>query len=104
MMLLQAPVKANLQFPCTEEALGSEYNPLNATSAEVKGTGTSDQYPVGDLSSRFGKLAGFEEVHITFNDTNLPLYGTTSVVGRSFVFNRDRDNERWLKASYSIQS
>lgn len=96
----EAPVKANLQFPCTEEALGLEYNPLNVSSAEVKGSGTSDQYPIGDLSSRFGKLAGFEQVHTTLNDTNLPLYGTTSVVGRSFVFSRDRDNERWTCGTF----
>ena len=98
----QAPVKANLLFPCTEESLGAQYNPLNV-SVNVRGSGTSDQYPVGDLSSKFGKLTGFDEIHATLNDTNLPLYGATSVVGRSFVLNRDSDNERSLNLiSYFI--
>lgn len=95
-----APVKVDLQFPCTEATLGVQHNPLNATalttSAAFHTAGTSDQYPVGDLSNKFGQLTGFKQVHAVFNDTNLPLYGPTSVVGRSFVFNRAADNERYV--------
>ena len=90
----QAPVKADLLFPCTEKSLGLQYNPLNVSGTDVKDSGTSDQYAMGDFSSKFGNLTGFKEVHTVFNDTNLPLYGATSVVGRSFVLNRARDNER----------
>lgn len=88
-----APVKVDLQFPCTEAALGKQHNPLNA-SFTSNPAGTSDLYSVGDLSSKFGPLTGFKEIHAVFNDTNLPLYGSTSVVGRSFVLNRAKDNER----------
>ena len=30
-----------------------------------------------------------------FNDSNLPLYGATSIVGRSVALNRASDGERW---------
>ena len=92
-----APVKVDLQFPCTEAALGKQHNPLNASFTNIP-AGTSDLYSVGDLSSKFGPLTGFKEIHAVFNDTNLPLYGSTSVIGRSFVLNRAKDNERY----YSI--
>lgn len=69
------------------------HNPLNVSLGAQ--SGTFDQYPVGDLSSKFGQLAGFKVIHTVFNDTNMPLYGPTSVVGRSFVLNRAADNERY---------
>lgn len=90
----QAPVKVDLQFPCTEATVGSSHNPLNVSASDIQ-AGTSDQYPIGDLSSKFGQLAGFSVIHAVFNDTNMPLYGVTSIIGRSFVLNRARDNERW---------
>lgn len=90
----KVPVKPDLQFPCTQATLGNVHNPLNATTTPDIQTGTSDQYPIGDLSSKFGELAGFNDVHAVFNDTNLPLYGQTSIIGRSFVLNRADDNER----------
>ncbi len=81
-------MKVDLQFPCTEAALGSSHNPLNISVGSDIQYGTSDQYPVGDLSSKFGQLAGFSVIHAVFNDTNMPLYGATSIIGRSFVLNR----------------
>jgi uncharacterized membrane protein len=73
------------------------HNPLNVSLVSDVQAGTSDQYPVGDLSSKFGQLAGFSVIHSVFNDTNMPLYGATSIIGRSFVLNRARDNERYIK-------
>ncbi|XP_046653346.1 uncharacterized protein LOC124344000 [Daphnia pulicaria] len=93
--IYSAPVKVDLQFPCTESSLGMPHNPLNVSLVSDVQAGTSDQYPVGDLSSKFGQLAGFSVIHSVFNDTNMPLYGATSIIGRSFVLNRARDNERW---------
>ena len=91
-------MKVDLQFPCTESSLGMLHNPLNVSlSSDVSLAGTSDQYPVGDLSSKFGQLAGFSVIHSVFNDTNMPLYGATSIVGRSFVLNRARNNERYIR-------
>ena len=93
----QAPVRGDLQFPCTEQAIGVPLNPLRVnTSLDVSnGGGTPDQFPIGDLSSKFGQLTGFTQVNAIFNDSNLPLYGATSIIGRSFVLNRATDNERW---------
>jgi len=91
-------VKSDLQFPCTEAALGRLHNPLNISRSGMDlQAGTADQYSIGDLSGKFGKLDGFPEVHAVFNDTNLPLYGSTSVIGRSFVLMRKFDNERLNK-------
>ena len=100
---LKAPVKSDLQFPCTEAALGRVHNPLNVSSSGSDlQTGTADQYPIGDFSGKFGKLDGFNEVHAVFNDTNLPLYGSTSVIGRSFVLMRKFDNERYSSSDRYI--
>ena len=73
------------------------HNPLNVSVGSDVQAGTSDQYPVGDLSSKFGQLTGFSVIHSVFNDTNMPLYGATSIVGRSFVLNRAVDNERYIQ-------
>jgi hypothetical protein len=54
---------------------------------------------VGDLSSKLMSLAKMEEVKsMKFSDTNLPLSGTFSVVGRSIVL-RDTSGARWVCAN-----
>ena len=56
---------------------------------------TSDQFKVGDLSGKFGNLAGLAAVNYTFSDSNLPLFGQESIVGRSLVLSFSNDSA-WL--------
>ncbi len=49
------------------------------------GTGTFDQYEVGDLSGKYGSLKGKNNVVGRFVDPNLSLFGPQSVERRSIV-------------------
>ena len=58
---------------------------------------TSDQFEIGDLSGKFGYLAGFNDFSGTFTDPNVPLFGPYSILGRSIVIHRnDADGTRWV--------
>lgn len=66
------------------------------TYSPANGTGSDDQYEVGDLSGRYGNpLNGQTSVGVTEMDSNLPLRGPLSVVGRSIVIHK-ADSSRWL--------
>ena len=49
--------------------------------------GTVDAYEVGDLSGKYGTT--FNAKTSTFNDYNLPLFGTNSILLRSFAIRRN---------------
>ncbi|XP_077425870.1 uncharacterized protein cusr [Vanacampus margaritifer] len=81
------PIKPNRTVPCSAANIGGHYNPLsvNISQSPDPGTGTVDQYEIGDISGKFGlltQLTESEEIHI---DSNLPLTGPYSIVGRSVV-------------------
>ncbi|XP_014242345.1 uncharacterized protein LOC106662638 [Cimex lectularius] len=92
------PVLEILEFPCQQNTLYEVYNPFNAPSS-LQG-GTPDQLRVGDLSGKFGTLSGHMSVkEIGFNDTNLMLFGQTSIIGRSLVLYTKTHNKRWACSS-----
>lgn len=49
------------------------------------GAGTPDQYPVGDLSGKYGSLAGKDNVFAHLLDPTLPLSGPESIMGRILI-------------------
>eukprot|EP00094_Tigriopus_californicus_P005910 TCALIF_05695-PA protein Name:"Similar to sodE Superoxide dismutase [Cu-Zn] 5 (Dictyostelium discoideum)" AED:0.01 eAED:0.01 QI:0/-1/0/1/-1/1/1/0/1143 len=95
------PVQDHLEFPCTGDAVGGHFNPFDydASASPKPGEGTPDQYEIGDLSGKYGSLDGKNEIRGIFNDSNLPLFGLNSIVGRSIVIHKKFKAERWACAS-----
>lgn len=48
--------------------------------------GTKDLYPAGDLSGKFGTLAGIRHVTTTLLDPTIMLFGSYSVLGNVFLY------------------
>lgn len=80
-----APVERYLEFPC-ETLVGVWGSSKNKTSSRDK------QTEIGDLSGKFGYFDDLKEVKESFNDTNLPLFGYNSILGRSIVINKREKN------------
>ncbi|XP_034664777.1 uncharacterized protein LOC117899105 isoform X1 [Drosophila subobscura] len=103
----KTPVEANLAFPCEASTLYGHWNPfeVNPKSSPPPRQGTSDQYELGDLSGKFGGLNGLTQYEDSYNDTNLPLFGYNSIIGRSVVIHKHQRNARWacstLERGYS---
>lgn len=75
----------NLEFPCEESTLYGVFNPFNAPKTGVN-HGTPDQLRVGDLSGKFGEFDSQTPIQKVFhNDTNLRIFGPSSILGRSLV-------------------
>ncbi|KAK9501516.1 hypothetical protein O3M35_012226 [Rhynocoris fuscipes] len=92
------PVLEILEFPCEENTLYGVYNPHLANPHLVarQHGATPDQLPVGDLSGKFGQLNGYSSVQkIGYNDSNLMIFGQTSILGRSLVFHSNANGRRW---------
>lgn len=73
--------------PCSNANIMGHYNPLAivASNSPPAGTGTVDQYEIGDISGKFGLLTGLNETQARYIDNNMPLTGPFSIVGRSLV-------------------
>lgn len=60
---------------------------------------------MGDLSGKFGTLDNYTHYETFYNDTNLPLFGYESIIGRSVVIHKKEKNLRWacstLERGYS---
>ncbi|XP_064552755.1 uncharacterized protein Rsod [Drosophila montana] len=101
------PVEANLAFPCEASTLYGHWNPfeVNPKSSPPPKQGTSDQYEMGDLSGKFGRLNGLTHYEDAYNDTYLTLFGYSSIIGRSVVIHKQLKNARWacstLERGYS---
>ena len=95
------PVQDELEFPCTGEAVGGHFNPFkyDKSASPKPSEGTPDQYEIGDLSGKYGLLAGRRNIREIYNDTNLPLFGENSIVGRSIVVHKKYKAQRWACAS-----
>ncbi|XP_067011092.2 uncharacterized protein Rsod [Anabrus simplex] len=95
------PVQANLQFPCEATTLYGNFNPHNVSRvlSPAPTLGSTDQYEMGDLSGKFGVLDNRTEIMATFNDTDLPLFGPNSILGRSVVIHKRNRNSRWVCSS-----
>ena len=92
---------------CSSGKVGSHYNPFNidTKTSPPSGTGTPDQYEIGDLTGKYGtysKLDDLNEFYRNFTDDNLLLFGKNSVVGRSLVIYK-KDGSRWI-CSTLVQS
>jgi hypothetical protein len=57
------------------------------------------------LSGKYGTLEGYSNFEMAYNDTNLPLFGYESILGRSIVIHKKDKNLRWhcstLERGYS---
>ncbi|KAG1685482.1 hypothetical protein GQR58_009071 [Nymphon striatum] len=60
------------------------YNPYNANT-DTPRQGTNDQYPLGDISGKHGSLLFRHDANKLYIDNNIPLFGSSSVAGRSVV-------------------
>lgn len=85
------------EVECSNSELSGHWNPFDIplNSSPAPGTGTNDQYEVGDLSGKFGTLNGRDTFAETYWDWNLPLFEEYSIIGRSFVVHRT-DGSRWF--------
>ncbi|XP_042912063.1 uncharacterized protein [Parasteatoda tepidariorum] len=88
---------------CGTKYVGGTYNPyeLPIEDGPDPGEGTGDQYPVGDLSGKFGLLdvSPLMNLHLGIHvDFNMPLFGTNSIIGRSIVITKS-DGEPWICAN-----
>ena len=99
--MLQAPVQGDQEFPCEGSSLYDHWNPYNVSTSlsPPPAVGTPDQYEMGDLSGKFGVLDGLVSLDAAFNDTRLPLFGTSAVLGRSVVIHKKDNNVRWSCSS-----
>lgn len=91
------PVEGNLEFPCEGSTLYGHWNPraVNPKRSPAPTLGSTDQYEMGDLSGKFGTLDGRTEFTASYNDTNLPLFGYETVLGRSIVIHKKEKMLRW---------
>ncbi|GAB0087396.1 uncharacterized protein DMENIID0001_016930 [Sergentomyia squamirostris] len=91
------PVESDLEFPCEDSTLYGHWNPrkIDPKTSPPPGTGSTDQYEMGDFSGKFGTLDGLYQKSAYYNDTLLPLYGYESVLGRSIVIHKKEKNLRW---------
>ncbi|BES96735.1 Copper/zinc superoxide dismutase (SODC) [Nesidiocoris tenuis] len=91
----RTPVLEILEFPCEETTLYEVYNPYGEHPPFHAG-GTPDQLRAGDLSGKFGTLEGHSSFQqVGWNDTNLMLFGQTSIIGRSIVLHSKSPERRW---------
>lgn len=93
---MKTPVEIDLTFPCEGTSLYGHWNPLNVdpSMSPPSTSGTSDQYEMGDLSGKFGTLDGRRRYMSVYNDTQLPLFGPRSILGRSIVIHKKEKNAR----------
>lgn len=91
------PVIPGTTDPCSNENILGHYNPLafNASTSPPPGTGTVDQYEIGDISGKFGTLAGLNSLNTSYMDPDMPLTGQYSIVGRSVVVHYT-NGSRWV--------
>lgn len=89
------------EFPCSQDSVYDHFNPFNLDSSVTPypGIGSSDQYQVGDLSGKLGLLDDKISQRCEFIDTNLPLHGPNSIIGRSIVIHKKEKGDRWLCGS-----
>ena len=73
--------------PCSQEQVGGHYDPLNRASSPSYANDCRNRKElceVGDLAGKFGPLLSNRSMY-TFTDTNLNLYRSYGIVGRSII-------------------
>lgn len=105
----EASIQENLLFPCEASTIYGNWNPRNVNPklSPPPHQGSTDLYEMGDLSGKFGVLDNLTDYISSYNDTNIPLFGYESVLGRSIVIHKNMKNIRWtcssLERGYSPQ-
>ena len=94
------PESAGFPGRCSGAYAGGHWDPLGVSRRPGDTPAvTSDDYEVGDLSGKFGSLAGINEIDQTYFDPNIPLFGPLGIIGRSVVIHRnDGAGSRWACA------
>lgn len=72
---------------------------MSEIEAPPPGKGTTDQYGIGDMSGKFGSLNNHRRFSGIYNDTNMPLFGYESILGRSVIIHKREDDFRWMCSS-----
>ncbi|XP_059187093.1 uncharacterized protein cusr [Centropristis striata] len=90
------PVKPGSADPCSNANIMGHFNPLtfNHSNSPAPGAGTVDQYEIGDIAGKFGKLTGLNESQAVYMDPDMPLTGPYSIVGRSLVIHSSSNGSR----------
>lgn len=94
----QVWVPKDKEFPCSNDSVYEHFNPFE-TDVSIQPSpkaGSEDQYEVGDLSSKYGMLDHQTSFRFQNTDSNLPLHGPNSIIGRSVVIHKKERNFRWL--------
>ncbi|KAK6633156.1 hypothetical protein RUM43_012900 [Polyplax serrata] len=94
-----APVQEQLEFPCEDSTVYGHFNPRLVNPNTSPKIGTPDQYEVGDLSGKFGTFENKTTVVAYYNDTQITLFGSESILGRSIVIHKRIKNRRWVCSS-----
>ncbi|KAM4698728.1 LOW QUALITY PROTEIN: uncharacterized protein WCC33_014269 [Rhinophrynus dorsalis] len=93
------PHQESGQNLCSTASTGETWNPFGVSkSAATYPQELGDEHnlwEMGDLSGRHGSLQGHQEFETILLDTNLPLYGTNSIIGRSVVLSK-ADGLGWV--------
>ena len=73
--------------PCSDDNIMGHFNPfsINTSADPLPTVGTTDEYEVGDMGGKFGLLRNLDQIQDIFMDSNMPLTGPNSVIGRSVV-------------------
>lgn len=81
------PIIPGSSEPCSNGNILGHHNPfgINASQSPAPAVGTVDQYEIGDISGKFGTLAGLDQSKAEYRDRAMPLTGPFSIVGRSLV-------------------
>ena len=84
------------QKTCDAASVGGHFNPHGITSNPDPKTASLDMYEVGDLSGKFGTMADAASLSGTYTDSNLPMFGPNSIVGKSVVIHLADGGARWV--------
>ncbi|XP_048585307.1 uncharacterized protein LOC116604439 [Nematostella vectensis] len=91
---------------CSLKNAGDHLNPYGIVPANspANGTGTDDQYEIGDLSGKFGSFLNRNNYVGNYSDYNLPLFGRYSPIGRSVVIHKliKDGNKRWVCSNIEL--
>ena len=91
-----SPIQLSSSTPCGSTETGGHFNPLGVPPGQCSPT-APQLCEVGDLSGKSGSLAGLPSADSMYYDSNLPLSGPNSIVGRSVVIHR-ATGENWVCA------
>eukprot|EP00794_Sanderia_malayensis_P005506 gene5506-6191_t len=96
------PDPAPATNPCAGAVVGAHLNPYGinnkASNYPADGSGASlDKYEVGDISGKFGNLAGSTSNYSQYEDLQMGIYGRYSIFNRAVVIHRnDATGSRWV--------